>query len=85
MEHSTISQIHKKIIAKEISCKELVQGFLDTTKENDGDIHAYLEMDAEGALKQAEEVDKNIGNKDFNAKSQMSNVKSNPKLKLLNS
>ena len=60
MEHLTISQIHKKLVNKEVSCKELVQGFLDTTKEKDGDIHAYLEMDAEGALKRAEEVDEKI-------------------------
>jgi len=60
----TISQIHAQLAGKEISCKELVQQFLDTIKEKDKDIHAYLEVDGEGALVRAEEVDKKISKKE---------------------
>ena len=56
----TISQIHKQLVDKERSCKEMVQGFLDAIKEKDKDIHAYLEVDEAGAVKQAEEVDVKI-------------------------
>jgi len=56
----SISQIHKQLIGKEFSCKEMVQGFLGEIKEKDKDIHAYLEIDEAGAMKQAEEVDAKI-------------------------
>ena len=56
----TISQIHKQLTGKEVSCKEMVRGFLDEIKKKDKDIHAYLEVDEEGAMKQAEEVDAKI-------------------------
>jgi len=56
----TISQIHKQLTGKEISCKEMVRGFLDVIKEKDKDIHAYLEVDEKGAMKQADEVDAKI-------------------------
>ncbi|MFY9457574.1 MAG: amidase, partial [Candidatus Spechtbacterales bacterium] len=60
MERFTINQIHKQLVDKEISCKELVQGFLDVTSEKDKDIHAYLEVDRAGAIARAEEVDAKI-------------------------
>jgi len=56
----SIKQIHKQLTKREISCKELVQGFLSISKEKDGEIHAYLEMDEEGAVKQAEKIDEKI-------------------------
>lgn len=60
MKSLTIKQIHDKLARKEISCKELVQGFLDTIKKKDKDVHAYLEVDEEGAIEQAKEVDEKI-------------------------
>ena len=49
----TINQIHKKLSGKEISCKELVEGFLGTIKKKAKEIHAYLEVASARALKQA--------------------------------
>ena len=40
----TISEIHKQLTDKELSCKELVRGFLDEIKKKDKDIHAYLDI-----------------------------------------
>jgi aspartyl-tRNA(Asn)/glutamyl-tRNA(Gln) amidotransferase subunit A len=60
MKNLTISQIHKQLVGKELSCKELARGFLDTAKKKDKEIHAYLEVDEEGALARAEEVDAKI-------------------------
>ncbi len=60
MKPLSISQIHKKLSDKEISCEELVRGFLDTIKKKGKDIHAYLEVDEAGAMKRAEEVDAKV-------------------------
>ena len=60
MDVLSIKQLHKQLTYKEISCKELVQGFLDTIRKKDKDIHAFLEVDEESALKRAEEVDAKI-------------------------
>ena len=43
--------------AKEFSSVELTQAVLDTIAEKDGAIHAYLTVDAEGALNQAAVAD----------------------------
>ena len=60
MKPLSIGQIHKKLSDKEISCEELVRGFLDTIRKKDEEVHAYLEVNREGAMKQAEEVDAKI-------------------------
>lgn len=60
MESANIKQISSKLLHKEIFCKELAQGFFDEIKVKDKDIHAYLEIDEENALKQAGEVDAKI-------------------------
>lgn len=56
----TIRQIHKKLASKEISCAEMTRGYLDTIKNKDGEIHAFLEVDDEGAMNRAGEVDEKI-------------------------
>ena len=45
------------IDAGELSSKEVTQAFVDRSTSVDGDIHAYLEMTAERALKEAGEAD----------------------------
>jgi aspartyl-tRNA(Asn)/glutamyl-tRNA(Gln) amidotransferase subunit A len=60
MEPLTIKQIQSRIRGKEISCKELTGQFLDAIKQKDKDIHAYLEVSEEMAMKQAEKVDLKI-------------------------
>lgn len=60
MKHLSIRQIRDRFLSKEISCKELVQGFFDEIKKKDKEIHAYLEVNEENALKQAGEVDEKI-------------------------
>lgn len=55
-----IKEIRDKLLHREISCKEVAQGFLAMIKKKDKSIHAYLEVDEENALKQAEEFDAKI-------------------------
>lgn len=57
----SIKQIHQQLARREVSCKEVVQEFLNRVKAKDGEVHAYLEVDEEGATKQAEEIDEKIG------------------------
>ena len=38
----TIAQAHQGLVKKEFSAKELTKTFLDTIKENDKDISAYV-------------------------------------------
>src|SRR5829696_1430768 len=47
----------RRLGAKEISSVELTRAHLDRTAEVDGAIHSYLHIDAEGALRTAEDVD----------------------------
>jgi len=62
MELLNIKQIQSRIRAKEISSKEIVKQFLDAIKQKDKDIHAYLEVGEETAIKQAEKIDAKIAN-----------------------
>ncbi|MBQ9431850.1 MAG: Asp-tRNA(Asn)/Glu-tRNA(Gln) amidotransferase subunit GatA [Kiritimatiellae bacterium] len=53
----TLSAAVEGLKAKEFSSVELTQAVLDTIAEKDGAIHAYLTVDAEGALNQAAAAD----------------------------
>ena len=55
-----IRQTHEQLINKEISSKELTQKFFDTIKEKDKDIHAYLSLDEDGAMRVAVRADEKI-------------------------
>ena len=56
----TAVELGKKIKAKEISVKEATQAYLDQIEKVENDVHSYVTIDKEGALKRAEEVQKMI-------------------------
>ena len=56
----TAVEFGKKIKAKEISVTEATQAYLDQIEKVENDVHSYVTIDKEGALKRAEEVQKMI-------------------------
>ena len=56
----TAVELGKKIKAKEISVTEATQAYLDQIEKVENDVHSYVTIDKEGALKRAEEVQKLI-------------------------
>ncbi len=63
MENLSITELRQKLLNKEISSKEIVQHYLDRISRYDQDLNAYITVDAENALKKAEEYD-NGGNRE---------------------
>lgn len=57
----TALELGKKIKQKEISVNEAVRASLSQISEIENKVHAYVTVDKEGALKRAEEVQKEIG------------------------
>ena len=57
MIHSTAAEMATKLAAGEISSVELTQQHLDRISVVDGQVHAFLYVDTEGALSQAAAVD----------------------------
>ncbi len=53
----TAAALGAKIAAREVSAVEVARAHLDRISEVDGRVHAFLHVDAEGALKAAREVD----------------------------
>ena len=56
--HSTASEMANALAAKEISSVELTKQHLDRIASVDGKIHAFLHIDSDGALAQADAIDK---------------------------
>ena len=56
----TAVELGKKIKAKEISVTEATQAYLNQIEKVEADVHSYVTIDKEGALKRAEEVQKMI-------------------------
>jgi len=56
----TINQAHQGLLDKEFSAVELCRSYLENIKEKDKDIFAFLSVDKEQAIKQAEQVDETI-------------------------
>ena len=56
----TIHELHEKLIQKEISSVELTRQFIAHRQQVEGDIHAFLSVNDEEALKQAAAVDAKI-------------------------
>ncbi|RGO48726.1 Asp-tRNA(Asn)/Glu-tRNA(Gln) amidotransferase subunit GatA [Dorea formicigenerans] len=54
----TAVELGKKIKAKEISVTEATQAYLDQIEKVENDVHSYVTIDKEGALKRAGEVQK---------------------------
>lgn len=57
MENLSITELRQKLLNKEISSKEIVQHYLDRISKYDKELNAYITVDAENALKKAEEFD----------------------------
>ncbi|MFI6096750.1 Asp-tRNA(Asn)/Glu-tRNA(Gln) amidotransferase subunit GatA [Lentzea sp. NPDC051213] len=55
--HTTAAELAAKIHSGEVSSVEVTQAHLDRIAEVDGKVHAFLHVDAEGALAQARKVD----------------------------
>ncbi len=63
MENLSITELRQKLLNKEVSSKEIVQHYLDRISQYDEELNAYITVDADNALKEAEEFD-NSTNKD---------------------
>lgn len=55
-----IRQLHDRLVRKEVSAGELLDDSLETIREKDKEIHAFLHVDAEGARAAALAVDRRI-------------------------
>ena len=60
MIHTTAAEMAKALAAKEISSVDLTKAHLDRIAEVDSQVKAFLHVDAEGALAQAQVVDEKI-------------------------
>ena len=56
----TATELGKKIKAKEITATEAAKAALEQAKRMEPEINSYVTIDEEGALRQAEEVQKKI-------------------------
>ena len=55
---STAAELADLLAQGSVSAREVAQAHLDRTAAVDGDVHSYLHVDAEGALAQADAVDR---------------------------
>ena len=55
---STAAALADLLVQGDVSAREVTQAHLDRTAAVDGDVHSYLHVDTEGALAQADEVDR---------------------------
>ncbi len=60
--NESIKSIHKRLADREISATDLVNESLRRIEEVDGQVKAFVHVDAEGARKRAEELDKKLAN-----------------------
>src|SRR5688572_26801872 len=56
----TISELQKRLAAREVSARDAVQSCLEQVRRVDGQIKAFLSYDETDALRQADEADKLI-------------------------
>ncbi len=54
---ATAADLGRRIAARELTSVEVTQAFLDQIERVDGEVNAFLHVDAEGALAQAAAVD----------------------------
>src|ERR1700676_5282470 len=56
----TISELTARLARREVSAREAMQACLDQIQRVDGQVHAFLSLDAADALAQADAADKAI-------------------------
>ncbi|WP_124728211.1 Asp-tRNA(Asn)/Glu-tRNA(Gln) amidotransferase subunit GatA [Staphylospora marina] len=56
----SLRELHKRLAAGELSARDLVEASLNRIREVDGQVRAFLKVDEEGALRNAEELDKHL-------------------------
>ena len=54
---ATAEELSRRLAAREVTSVELTQAYVDRISEVDGEIHAFLHVDADGALATAADVD----------------------------
>ncbi|OGZ58660.1 MAG: glutaminyl-tRNA synthase (glutamine-hydrolyzing) subunit A [Candidatus Spechtbacteria bacterium RIFCSPHIGHO2_02_FULL_43_15b] len=59
---SLINDTQKKIKDREVSARDAVKEYLNVIKEKDSEIHAYLDINEEEAMMQADSVDSKVDN-----------------------
>jgi len=64
---STIYELHKKLVNKEISSVELTKEYLKTIQQKEPELNAFITVCEKEALAQAEEADKLIAVEDYTA------------------
>ena len=62
--NSSIQELHKLLVSKELSCTELTEEFLQHIDKNEQNIQAFLTLTEETALAKAAEIDKKIASKE---------------------
>jgi len=62
MNKTSIKQIHQDLLAKKISCEDLIKNYLNEIDKLDGQIKAFLEVFKDEALQEAKKVDLKIKN-----------------------
>jgi len=60
LNHLTAHELKKKMIDKEVSCREVVQSVFSRIEEVDGNVNAYIRVEKDSAIKNADEIDKKI-------------------------
>ncbi len=55
-------EIREKVVNREVTAREIVEAFLARIEEVDNEIKAFITIDKDGALSQADEIDKKIQN-----------------------
>lgn len=60
MKESRIRSIHEKLVRKDISARDVVDGYLSTIQKKDSDIHAFLDTYYDEARSHADAVDAKI-------------------------
>lgn len=60
MENLSITELRAKLLSKEISATEATNYYLQRIGKLDKELNAYITVDAENALKKAEEFDNNF-------------------------
>ncbi len=60
MIHEDITEIHKKLLKKEISARELTETYLKEINQKDLEIHAFLDVYHDHAIIESKQIDKKI-------------------------